>query len=224
MIELLNFDLMSNLELILKFALAIITGVIIGAERVKKRRPAGIKTHAQVCLGATLVMITGEYIYLVYGGMGDVARMGAQVISGVGFLGVGTIIVTGRNKVSGLTTAAGLWFSACVGLTIGIGYYSAAVMAILMTMVVRVLLGKMDKFYKNHSYIGDFKIILEDSTYFVGLLVAIKKKHGIVSNIYDAKDNDRIVTLTISFEDSLNHQRFTEELLKVEGVLMVDEI
>ena len=99
----------------IKLLLALFCGGLLGIEREQKKRPAGFRTYMLVCVGATLVMITNEFLGTRYAGI-DPTRMGAQVISGIGFLGVGTIIVTGDNRVKGLTTAAGLWATACVGL------------------------------------------------------------------------------------------------------------
>src|SRR5690554_4598709 len=102
-----------------------VAGGILGLDREFKNRPAGLRTFMLVCIASTLVMITNQYVLEVYSHLNiDPTRMGAQVISGIGFLGVGTIIVTRRNHVKGLTTAAGLWASACIGLAIGIGFYS----------------------------------------------------------------------------------------------------
>ena len=105
---------------------AVIIGGLLGLERGLKNRPAGLRTYMLVCVGACLIMLTNQYIYQVYG-TGDPVRMGAQVVSGIGFLGAGTIIVTRRSQIKGLTTAAGLWAAAGVGLTLGIGFYEAAV-------------------------------------------------------------------------------------------------
>ena len=90
-----------------RLILAVVCGGAIGLTRSVKRRGAGFKTHALVCLGSALVMMTGQYIYVDFGAISDIARLAAQVISGVGFLGVGTIMVTRDNHVKGLTTAAG---------------------------------------------------------------------------------------------------------------------
>ena len=106
----------SLLAITIRLLFALVVGLIIGIDRERKRRVAGIKTHILVCLGSALVMITSQYMMVEFGDMADISRMGAQVISGVGFLGVGTIIVTGRNQVKGLTTAASIWVCACVGL------------------------------------------------------------------------------------------------------------
>ena len=114
-------------SMVLRILLAILLGGIIGMERGMKNRPAGLRTYMLVCLGACIVMLTNQYVYQTYG-VGDPVRMGAQVISGIGFLGAGTIIVTSRNQIKGLTTAAGLWASACVGLAVGIGLYEVAIL------------------------------------------------------------------------------------------------
>ena len=102
---------LNSVSIIARLCLAVLCGGIIGVERGRKGRPAGFRTHILVCLGSALAMMTNAYLIEYYGG-GDPARLGAQVISGIGFLGAGTIIVTGRQQVKGLTTAAGLWASA----------------------------------------------------------------------------------------------------------------
>ena len=96
-----------------RILLSVIIGGALGFEREQKRHPAGFRTYILVCLGAALVMMTNQYVFETFH-TGDVSRLGAQVISGIGFLGAGTIIITGRNQVRGLTTAAGLWASAWV--------------------------------------------------------------------------------------------------------------
>ena len=109
----------------LRIVLSILIGGILGIERGRKNRPAGLRTYILVCLGSALVMMTNQYVYITFD-TGDPVRLGAQVISGIGFLGAGTIVLTGRNKIMGITTAAGLWTAACSGLAIGIGFYEGA--------------------------------------------------------------------------------------------------
>ena len=136
----------------LRVVLSMICGGVIGIERSRAHQVAGMRTYMLVCLGATVVMLTGQYMQNFFG-TGDPARLGAQVISGIGFLGAGGII-SSREKIRGLTTAAGLWASACIGLSIGIGFYAAA---IVFTIAVFLTLSKFrkleryinTKFYKN---------------------------------------------------------------------------
>lgn len=130
--------------MIIRMVSAFLIGTVIGVERGIKRRGAGVKTHVLVCLGSALVMMTGQYIYLNFEGNMDISRIGAQVISGVGFLGVGTIIVTGKNQVRGLTTAAGLWACACLGLAVGIGFVEGAFITLILVMITLRLLMKVD--------------------------------------------------------------------------------
>ena len=125
--------------------LSLIFGGIIGLERSRKSRPAGFRTYMIVCLSSTLVMMTNQYMYIHFKGI-DIARLGAQVISGIGFLGAGAIIVTSRSQVKGLTTAAGLWASACLGLAIGIGFYYGAIIVAVVVFLIITVFKKLDNF------------------------------------------------------------------------------
>ncbi|MBE7017309.1 MAG: MgtC/SapB family protein [Ruminococcaceae bacterium] len=139
------------LSLVLRLVLAMLLGGMIGMERGRKRRAAGFRTYLLVSMGAALTMLLGQYLFNMQSGSWaalseslavktDVSRLGAQVINGIGFLGAGTIIVTGRQEVKGLTTAAGLWASACMGLAVGAGFYECVLLAfILILLSIRVL-------------------------------------------------------------------------------------
>ena len=135
----------------LRLTLALLFGGMLGLERLRKRRPAGFRTYMIVCLGAALAMLLSQYEYAMLmthwsdaaqsvGIATDVSRFGAQVVNGIGFLGAGTIIHTGRQEIKGLTTAAGLWAAACMGLAIGAGFLlCAAIGAVLIFLCMRVL-------------------------------------------------------------------------------------
>ena len=133
-----------------RIAVAVVLGGIIGLERGLKNRPAGLRTYMLVCVGACLIMVTNQYIYQVFG-TGDPVRMGAQVVSGIGFLGAGTIVVTKRNQIKGLTTAAGLWAAAAVGLSVGIGLYEAAVIGGAVIFIVLSLIHSWDNKMRQNS-------------------------------------------------------------------------
>lgn len=138
-------------EILLRLGLAMIFGMLVGMEREHRQRPAGIKTHILVCVGSALVSIiqikmieeviaaANENSNLAEMLKSDFGRMGAAVISGVGFLGAGTILRT-KGTIKGLTTAATLWLIACVGLAVGMGYYKTSLMAISLTMIVLIIL------------------------------------------------------------------------------------
>ena len=134
-----NLSEFNSITALIRLALAMFTSGILGIERARKRRPAGMRTYTLVCIGACSTMLCGLYLYEVYGPGFDPARMAAQVISGIGFIGAGTIIVAPYQRVRGLTTAAGLWGVACLGIIIGVGNYVIALgvfVAMLVTMLV----------------------------------------------------------------------------------------
>jgi len=153
----------SLLAITIRLLFALVVGLIIGIDRERKRRVAGIKTHILVCLGSALVMITSQYMMVEFGDMADISRMGAQVISGVGFLGVGTIIVTGRNQVKGLTTAASIWVCACVGLAAGIGFIEGVVITLLLLVFTLKVLGKLDTIVRKGAKEVDLYIEFVDN-------------------------------------------------------------
>lgn len=126
---------LSIVSMILRVILAMICGGTIGWDRQRSKHPAGMRTYMLVCLGACVVMITGEFLFWQYN-TGDPARLGAQVISGIGFLGAGSIVVSGRSKIRGLTTAAGLWTSACIGLVIGTGFLECGIVATFAVYII----------------------------------------------------------------------------------------
>lgn len=181
----------------LRMALAMVCGGMIGLERARKRRPAGFRTYMLVCMGAALTMLLGEYEVSLLKehwpelvSRADVARFSAQVINGIGFLGAGTIIVTGRLKVKGLTTAAGLWASACMGLTIGAGFYECAASAFILILLAVHVLPKIE-----HRMVGnarDMNLYIEYHTIDdVGEIIRRIKAEG--AQIYDM-ETDRTQT------------------------------
>ncbi len=141
-----------------KLFLAAVFGGLIGLERRRKRRPAGFRTHILVCVGVTLAFCTNLYLYDLFMKLFpegydklDISRLGAQVINGIGFLGAGTIIITGRHQVKGLTTAAGLWASACMGLAIGAGYFECATIAFIFIYLTITSFNSVEKLLTERS-------------------------------------------------------------------------
>ncbi len=185
-----DLDMLRNINLIsiiVRILLSVIIGGALGFERGRKRHPAGFRTYILVCLGATLVMMTNQYVFNTFH-TGDVSRLGAQVISGIGFLGAGTIIITGRNQVKGLTTAAGLWASACVGLAIGIGFYEGAITGGITIFCVMTILHKLDERMRVNS--KQLDLYLEfDSPAGLGTFINLAKENNLlVSDIQVIKN------------------------------------
>ena len=134
------------LSVCVRLGLALLFGGTIGLERGFRQRAAGLRTHMLLCIGAASTMLVSQYMYASYG-VGDPARLSAQVISGIGFLGAGTIIITRRNQVKGLTTAATLWATACMGLAVGVGFYECALVMYVLLIFVLVMVSVLDNKY-----------------------------------------------------------------------------
>ena len=216
------------LTIFIRLFLAMICGGILGMERGKKNRPAGFRTYMLVCVGATLVMLTNQYLCNLYG-TGDPARLGAQVISGIGFLGAGTIIVTGRNRVKGLTTAAGLWADACLGLAIGVGFYSAAIIGGALILIVMSVLHRMDDIMVAHARNVDLYMEFQKMSDLGAFMAKIKEYGMKISEIEMTKSNSTedigvAVLLTIKLEKKKPHTEIIELLSQIEGVRYLEEI
>ena len=139
------FEQFNIISAIARIFLAMLLGGLIGMEREKSRRPAGFRTHILVCVGACLTALIGMYVWYEMGDVTDPMRISAQVISGIGFLGVGTILVKEHDHITGLTTAAGLWTTAAIGIACGYGFYSAAFVGTLVVAITSAILFKLEK-------------------------------------------------------------------------------
>ncbi len=140
-------------SMLVRLVLAMLIGFLIGYEREKLGRPAGLRTHILVCVGACMTSLIGIFIW-IQDPQSDPLRVSAQVISGIGFLGVGTIMVRGRDHITGLTTAATLWTTASLGIALGFGFYEAALVCALIVTITTGILCKLedDKKKKNRKF------------------------------------------------------------------------
>lgn len=235
MFDMLTFDLyeLNFLTIIFRMGLAIIVGGFIGLERDIKQRAAGIRTHMLVCLGAAIVMMTNQYIFMSFpDAQIDITRMGAQVVSGIGFIGAGTILVTSEYRIKGLTTAAGLWAAAAIGLAIGIGFYEIALVGGLAILVIMILLRPFKHYILDHINPSDISLIVHTKD---GLNSFIKLVSQYDVKIFDLKvekelminDDEKDLIFFVSLE--LGNQVDEEELIKklkmlphIEDVVEVD--
>lgn len=197
-------------------------------ERGLRNRPAGFMTYILVGMGSTLIMITNQYITTMYDNI-DPARMAAQVISGIGFLGAGTIITTNKNEIRGLTTAAGIWATAAIGLAIGIGFYSGAILGCFFMIFCLVLLKKIDHYIKIHARM--MEVYIEYSEEFsVQRLSEYTDKNGY--ELYDIefgrlktiKKEFGTLTFTINFRHQINHAHIIEDIKNLDGISYIREV
>lgn len=216
------------LAVVIRIVLAIIIGGLIGFERELKNRPAGLRTYMVVCLGSCMIMLTNQYIFQA-SGTGDPVRMGAQVISGIGFLGAGTIMVTRRNQIKGLTTAAGLWTAAGVGLAVGVGFYEAAIAGGLAVFVVMTLLQKMDNRMHRKTQTLEVYIELDKDCSLGDLLRQLRGKDIEVRDIQrehdvESDDGTRAYLSNLKLKSRQNHVQIIDELRSLPGVVYLEEL
>lgn len=223
-------------EIFLRCIMSIVLGGIVGYERGVKNQAAGIRTYILVCLGASIVMMTNQFIVHEYG-TGDPSRMGAQVISGLGFLGAGTILVTNRNKIKGLTTAAGLWSSACIGLAIGIGFYKGAIVAAILLIAIMTIFTPVKKYLNSKTKIAEYYIVFSSMEAYNRLLIYLSTS-GIkiidMQNGIGNLDEERKLTsinstkiscyMELQLNEKFDHLKLMENLSEIVGVIYVEEI
>jgi len=219
---------LTYLAVALRLLAALVMGGILGLERGMKNRPAGLRTYMLVCVGACLIMMTNQYIFQTTG-TGDPTRMSAQVISGIGFLGAGTIVVTQHNQIKGLTTAAGLWACAAAGLALGIGFYEAAAVGGLSIFGVLTLLQRWDDRMHMKGRVFDiyFEVI---EGYPLGELIRAVRDMDL--EIFDIRlESDTVLTegysafiATVKSKRRVEHTGILKELGTLKGIHYLEEI
>lgn len=220
-----NFAAWSLRNIFIRVIVSALLGGIIGLDRGMKHRGAGTKTITVVCLGATLVMLTEQYIQINFPGLANMGRLAAQVISGVGFIGVGTIIVS-RHRVRGLTTAATLWASACIGLAVGIGFVEGGVLITAMMLLSLHVLPYVERFATRHSHYCNVFIDLEESR---GLHTVIQKlkEAGVTIDSMDTSESRAegvgiSVHMVLYLKKTVRRTEIYDILVKLDEVVSVD--
>ena len=213
----------------LRLALATFVGVIIGLDREYKNKGAGIKTHALVCIGAAMAMIVNEYVFREFPNMNtDITRLGAQVISGIGFLGVGTIMMNGRSEVKGLTTAAGLWACAGVGLAAGIGFAEGTLLAVIFILFIFRVLAPLDKKLHENSRRIDLYMEFKDSESIRPFMESLRRQKVDLLEFEFRKDKLGLHIPVAAMSLRLPHygqkRAFKNDLRNTESVVYFEEV
>ena len=220
-----------------RLAVATVCGGVIGIERGRKRRPAGFRTHMLVCIGATLAMLISQYLTvmtveywdpLAQGNQTDVSRLGAQVINGIGFLGAGTIIVTGKQEVKGLTTAAGLWASACMGLAIGAGFVEGALVGCVLISVTIIFFSRLEHWLMIRARNINLYIEFENSEDLGAIISAIKAQDVRIFDVEIQKEKKeqgiRGAVFSVRLPKRMRHTGFIAALACVERIRSIEEL
>lgn len=221
---------MTLLAVFTRMLCATVCGGIIGIEREFKRRPAGFRTHILICLGAATAILTNLYLYQVMHMFTDVSRLGAQVIAGIGFIGAGTIIVTKRQRVKGLTTAAGLWTAAIIGLTCGAGYVECALFATVMVLFAELLLIKLE--YRFARKVKDVNLYIEyGHSACIEAIIRITKENNAkmngleITRVTDSADSHHYcAVLTVQVNRKKLDTELLKNLSKLDDIINIEEL
>lgn len=221
-----NLRVMTFASVFLRMTLSLICGGLVGIEREYKRRSAGFRTHILICVGACMTTLTGQFLSVYMHYTTDMARLGAQVIAGIGFIGAGAIIRTSRRQVRGLTTSAGLWAVAIIGLSFGAGFYEGGLSTTFIVFIVESLFSKLEYNIKRMSTDKTIYIEYRDKAC-LNKIFDIFDSHQMKidkieiakltqSDKYEEQYNCAIITLQPSHANLIDG--LVEEILAINGV------
>lgn len=213
-------------SVLVRLVTATILGSFVGMERAHKRYAAGVRTFALVCLGSALATLTGLYLSDAY--QADAGRIPAQILCGIGFLGAGTIIVTDRKQIKGLTTAAGLWVTATMGMAIGAGFILAGLVCFVLIFFTTYYLYFMTRYIENHTRTIELYIEVERKG-MEPLLSFIHDQEYVISSIERRKDetileDDIALRIELDMLKKRDHSEVMDEFLKIKAVHYIEEI
>ncbi len=216
-----------TVEIGLRLLLSVALGGLIGFEREHTNRPAGFRTHILVCVGSALVMVTSEFIFDKYTGLAgiDPTRLGAQVVSGIGFLGAGTIIRDGVT-VRGLTTAASLWAVSCVGLAVGAGFFSGAVIATIFIYLILISLKSAERRFTRKSRYRTFIVEADSVPGRVGAVFGLLEQNKLdLKNVqlYKSQEGEQRIKLLVKMPGRTIDLQILSDLQALDGVQKVYE-
>ena len=226
--------------MVIRILLAVLVGGLLGLERERRSSPAGFRTYMLVAIGSTMTVMLSQYLDLMLatqwrdaaqavGATHDVSRFGAQVINGVGFLGAGSIILTGRKRVKGLTTAAGLWASACLGLAIGAGYYECVLVSVALILVCMYAFPALENRLIARSRYMNILAELDRFEHFGGVANLLREEGVRVHDVDINKEKDShtaqlSVRLSVYLPKKYNHMELLAKLSTLAGVVSIEEV
>lgn len=211
---------------VFRLLFATVCGAVLGIERLRKRRAAGLRTFILVCTASALIMMTSQFINMAYDTDTDLSRLGAQVISGIGFLGAGTILITGQQKVKGLTTAASLWAVASIGLAIGTGFYLGALILCAIVLVTMIMLDNYRIKLGNKIKALHLDIMLDKKEDFIGFLQHAKQMEIEILDMDVSIDRMDMVCVSCVLQGARHFDRanLLAEIEGCKGVIHVEEL
>lgn len=221
-----QFSALSPGSVTLRLVLSALCASFLGLDRTHKRHAAGFRTYVLVCLGSCTAMMCGQFIYENLG-TGDPSRIGAQVISGIGFLGAGTIILSGSYHVRGLTTAAGIWATAAMGLAFGIGFYTGGLLVFIMMLLVLSVFDRLQNYFQVKSRYIDLFVVVDSYHTMRELFDTIKGKGWKIRSFSSSPEGlagEISLVLSVKTNERKAHRDITDELESLKGVIISEEV
>ena len=220
---------MDDLAVAIRLVIATACGSLIGWERVVRRHSAGIRTFALVSLGSAVAAVLNIYLALIPNLNADVSRIPAGVVSGIGFLGAGTILVTGRNQIKGLTTAATLWVASCMGMAFGAGYLSVGFVCFILVLIANLLLMHLSTRVEENSRYVSLYIEVEETNGIKKLRKSFKEMGYQITSMNKTKDKtlsgtDTALMIDLDFKKRHSHLKLIDDLNNLDFVSYVEEV
>lgn len=213
----------------IRMLLAVVCGGLIGLERTYHRRPAGLRTHMLICLGASMTTMISQYLLLNMHFYTDMARIGAQVVAGIGFIGAGTIVVSRNKKVSGLTTAAGLWTCAIVGLTLGAGFYEGGLFVAGSVLLAEVIFSQLERLILRSSPEVKLQIHYVGKRAMDRMLQYFRENHIKIVSMQVLRPQETgarfpSTVLLLRLNKKIRRTEFLKNIRYLEGIISVEEL
>ena len=220
------FREMTPLSVMLRILIAVVFGGLVGLEREYKRRPAGFRTHILICLGACITTMTSQFLVMVMDYPVDLSRLGAQVVAGIGFIGAGTIIVTREQRVKGLTTAAGLWSCAILGLAVGAGFLESAIICVCLILLAELLFVKLEDWLLRNSREYILYIEYSGAACLDEILSCLQEKHARINSMEVTRTGSggANVFFYIRTSQRMGIRQLNEAIAAISGVSTVEKL
>ena len=213
------------LSVFIKMFCAVLCGGAIGIERERKRRTAGFRTHILICLGAAMTTMISQFLLYNMHLYTDIGRLGAQVIAGIGFIGAGTIIVTKRRQVKGLTTAAGLWTCAIIGLAIGAGYFEAALLSTIIILLAEIFFSRFEYWVLENAKNINIYVEYTGNENLDSVIRLLKSYRIVIIDLEITKSGvNSCAIFQLQLPKKVSHDKIMTSISASEGIISVEEL
>ena len=215
----------TTVSVLVRLFFAVLCGGAIGIEREHKRRTAGFRTHILICLGAAMTTMISQFLLYNMHLYTDIGRLGAQVIAGIGFIGAGTIIVTKRRQVKGLTTAAGLWTCAIIGLAIGAGYFEAALLSTIIILLAEIFFSRFEYWVLENAKNINIYVEYTGNENLDSVIRLLKSYRVVIIDLEITKSGvNSCAIFQLQLPKKISHDKVMTSISASEGIISVEEL